>query len=362
MILKIKRFYIYTFIFLLIASVTEAANVYIGKDGLIGLSAVVIDGAIVKGDLGRVEQATKKVIESKNYETLFFYLNSTGGDVQEAMKIGFFARIILATTVVHGFKYYNPDSKGGREFMEYITTNNQYMLERNIFKKLTDKIENSEYTKCYSACVLIFYAGAERFLYDNRFSLDDDYQAKKRENIPVIGLHRPYYEKKYYSDLSPIEAEKEYKKLEIAVSRYLYDMGAPDEIIERMLRTSSKNIDLVKESEFKKLYHKKSPFYEEWLIANCGKSGPENALSEKEFIKYEKLKIDQKKELKKKGTFAAEYFMKHRQEYIPSSFTKEEVDHIFNTMRSHGRRVNSCREFKVKEHQEEWAKSYKQKP
>ncbi|WP_147302677.1 hypothetical protein [Thalassotalea euphylliae] len=87
----------------------------------------------------------------------------------------------------------------------------------------------------------------------------------------VIGLHRPYFDKSYFANLSSLEAKKRYDALRESSEDYLKKMGVKQTLIERMFETDSTNVDILNMSEAKMEFYSRVPFYEEWLSAKCGK-------------------------------------------------------------------------------------------
>jgi hypothetical protein len=102
---------------------------------------------------------------------------------------------------------------------------------------------------CTSSCFLIWAAGVER-------------------TGDVLGVHRPYFNKIYFEGLLLKEAEAQYKKMSNDVIEYLHKMNIPNDVIEKMFQYSSKNIYFLEYNTVKTM--KKVPFFEEWIIANCG--------------------------------------------------------------------------------------------
>ena len=68
--------------FMFLGAQVNAAEIFIGTIGLSGISAIRIDGQIVRGD----EQ--KFVAVAATRKTSFVYLSSPGGDVDVAVAIG----------------------------------------------------------------------------------------------------------------------------------------------------------------------------------------------------------------------------------------------------------------------------------
>lgn len=106
---------------------------------------------------------------------------------------------------------------------------------------------------CFSACVFIYASGVER-----------DTRGK-------IGLHRPYFDKEYFSNLTSLEAKRKYEKLKQQSFAYLKELEVAQSLIDRIFQTGSTEVDILEADEANKLFGTRSPFYEEWLTAKCGK-------------------------------------------------------------------------------------------
>lgn len=113
--------------------------------------------------------------------------------------------------------------------------------------------------ECYSACVFIYVAGVER------------------DSKGTIGLHRPYFDKKYFATLDSIEAKKKYEELKAVSVEYLREMEVSQGIVERIFATGSTEADVLSAEEANTVLGYRSPFYEEWLTAKCGKYTDEQA-------------------------------------------------------------------------------------
>lgn len=137
----------------------------------------------------------------------YFSLESNGGDVLEGTRIGTLFRDTAATLAVSG--------------------------------------------PCYSACFFILVAGVNRVLTDQ-----------------PVGIHRPYYEKKYFAGLSLSEAEMKYRELQSRSRNYLQAMGTPMAIIEKMSAIPSDDVYILKPHESAFL-SQEQPAYSEWVRAQC---------------------------------------------------------------------------------------------
>ena len=238
---------------------------------------VSIVGEIQPGDLARVKSLAGIAVRSGT-NPLALLLNSPGGDADEAMKIGRWARDMLATTAVYGSNLYTPGTPDGDELAGYARKHAGIRFRAiPVQPNVTPK--DSDLVRCYSACVLIFYGGVERFVSDN---IDARKGFRNQTLIPVIGLHRPYFSKQAFAALTPAEAKAAYAKLEQQIRAYLREMGAPESVADRMLRKASNEIDLVPDKEFEQFYQRREPFLDEWLIARCEAHGPSEALSDAE--------------------------------------------------------------------------------
>jgi len=164
---------------------------------------IYMNGEIVKGDFDKFIKVLSKRKELPNYITI----QSPGGNVYEATKIGTFIREAALGVSV-------------------------------------DKA-------CGSSCFFILVAGVDRYINDS-----------------IIAIHRPYYEKDYFSGLSLSSAEKKYRELEYRSRNYLKAMGVPTAIVEKMFFMASDEAHNLTPSE-RKFLSKRSFAYDEWVKAKC---------------------------------------------------------------------------------------------
>ncbi len=106
--------------------------------------------------------------------SLYFKLNSPGGDIYAAMEVGRIMRKARATCVI------------------------------------------SPASKCVSACVLVLAGAADRLVEGE------------------VGIHRPY--STYVGKRDYQITEREYRKTEAAISSYLKEMNVPQQLFEAMVR------------------------------------------------------------------------------------------------------------------------------
>lgn len=171
-------------------------------------NSIIIKGEIVPGDYERLIE----IIKYMDQPPASYQLDSKGGDVMEAIKIGNMLR-----------DTYTP-----------VTVLNTQI--------------------CASACFFILVGSPDRFLFDDA----------------RIGIHRPYFKKSYFSSLSASEAENKYRKLQTTVQRYLLKMGVPQNFTDMMYRISSEDVNWISGVNFNEKIGEKSPFYEELLLSKCG--------------------------------------------------------------------------------------------
>jgi len=164
-----------------------------------------VEGGIEAGDYQKVVSIIRAKKKMPRYLEL---VNSPGGDMEEAIKIGEFVRKSLLRVMVIG--------------------------------------------KCYSACSLILIAGIDRTA------------------IGEVGLHRPYFEREYFSKLPLDDASRKYKALEKQLEDYLQDMGSPSAIAEQMKSVQSTEIKIYEGEEFISMLGRRPSSIGEWLIARCG--------------------------------------------------------------------------------------------
>lgn len=352
-----KGFLLYmAFAILLIVFIDSAlgAEVTQVKDSW-GDSIVDISGKIVTGDLAKIKRVSAALILSlPEYppKPLKFHLNTPGGNIEEAMAIGKFAREILASIGSYGKIIIAP----GSEEEETLIKSEKLLGHKDtdyVVLKPDMPISEEFIVRNYSAGIFIFYGAVRRSLRDNS---DQRLGFYKSRSIPVMGIHRPYYEKEFYSKLSSAQAAESYKYLEKSVRSYLVEMGAPQEIIDRMFNRSSTEIDLLTDREFRKYYKPEESFLEEWLIAKCGASGEQNILKDHDLEDFYQIQREQvASRMADKGSSDKPMFYIYPSEKFAQSY----MESLYEKVRSYNSSVNNCQEKAVTTHQKEWATKYK---
>jgi ATP-dependent protease ClpP protease subunit len=163
-----------------------------------------LTGQIVPGDLAKI---VASVSDSGSFPK-YFTLDSPGGDLLEAMKIGHFIRETATGTFVA--------------------------------------------KKCSSACVFVLVAGTSRTALDSA----------------AVGLHRPYFEAKEFAGLSLPEAEEKHRLLRDVARRYLEEMEMTTAAVEKMFSIASDDVYYLTPQEKARLLVPPSA-YSEWIRAKC---------------------------------------------------------------------------------------------
>tara|TARA_R110001592_G_scaffold283291_2_gene551218 strand:+ start:881 stop:1666 length:786 start_codon:yes stop_codon:yes gene_type:complete len=158
-------------------------------------------------------------VNHDEYESIPVFLNSQGGSVEAALKMGRMLREYNATTaVIHG-------------------------------------------KQCSSACLFVLAGGV------NRLVLFD----------AVLGLHRPKFNEQKFAELDSNQARQVYNSLLLELRAYLREMGILTQLLDDMLLTGSHSMDYRNRTygEAVKLAGV-DPAYKEWMRARTLQSlGPE---------------------------------------------------------------------------------------
>ena len=123
-----------------------------------GEKYVSISGPIEKGDFEKVRIASITAIHMSQYR-LTFHINTGGGDLVEAMKIGRFAREHLVRTYVYGNVIYSPGDKRFEAALEFQQSRfTSRVLENEL------PLTETNLVRCYSAGVLILFGGVSHWV------------------------------------------------------------------------------------------------------------------------------------------------------------------------------------------------------
>lgn len=213
---KLKTLSFILLINLISVTTVNAADIFIDLSDVPQFTLnhrIIIRGQIVRGDYEKLINVVKK--HGSIPDNIF--LNSRGGDVIEAMKIGRFARrALLATGVI----------------------------------RLENDCQSSCY--CYSACMFIYLACA----------------ARKPDLRVSHGIHRPHFDKSYFSGLSVREAELKYSDMEKSVTKYLEEMNVPQSFIDSIFSIPSNSLKVLDIEQLIAISGL-SPVFEELTLAKC---------------------------------------------------------------------------------------------
>lgn len=181
---------------------------------------ISLRGEIQDGDAQRLRQTLVSNL-TKMGAFRFLLLDSRGGSVAEAMKIGEVVKSAMLTTTL---------------------------------VRLAD-LDNDAATKrqCISACFLVFIAGGERRL----------------PNGALLGIHRPYFDAATYGAHTPLEIANGQEQLEEAVRKYSRANGVSDTLIARMMVHSSKQVYWLDQFDSFLLVITQQNWYQEIGIAAC---------------------------------------------------------------------------------------------
>ena len=351
-----KNFCNYFFSLILVFTQVESADVNVGEDA-IGQPLIFINGEVEKGDLIKIKKASLKVLDDIFFGGLQYSVNSPGGDVLEAIKIGRYMRDVLAKVNTNGFIFYDYDSKDA-EFQRKNLVENPEQKWKMLDSKIIDrngKLKEEDLAKCYSSCVFIFFGAVERSLTDNYYKGDSRKQGGKR--IPVMGIHRPYFEPEYFSNLSIKKAKEEYARLEKVTQNYLIEMGASSELISKIFQVSSNDLQLIHTADFKKFYRKKEPFIEEFLLAKCGASSEgKEVLSKEDNDYYEYMLFAKVSESLKRGYTLQKYseYKKFYDSYEPAGYSNRKFKELQSKILKHNTYVENCNIKSLTDYQKSW--------
>lgn len=181
-------------------------------------SSVSISGPIVKGDYEKFVNAVFDDRTVTHPVRQVFLADSPGGNINEALAIGRLAGALHLKGFVVG--------------------------------------------DCYSACAFIALG------------------LKTRVFLGRIGLHRPYYDAKYYSKLSPFEADDWYRSLHNETRRYLKENYVRETIVDTIFSTPSDNILIYSGTLSEKTFGQTQPQLYELIQSRCKNGGRQDEILE----------------------------------------------------------------------------------
>jgi hypothetical protein len=191
------------FVFLLAATLTARAEIRIDEETTFSIS-IKITGTLTQHDADEFQDISAK-FETKGLTFLTVYLDSKGGDVFAAMKIG------------------------------------------RLIRKYDGHAQILPYAKCYSSCALIFIAGVIR-----------------TNALGELGLHRPYL---VSTPQSRETVEKQVPLMLSTIKSYINEMGITDNFYQQMVNTEPSKIVIYKNDDFTKLFPEYDSVFDETVVA-----------------------------------------------------------------------------------------------
>lgn len=237
---------------------------------------VFLEGPIERGDSEKLERILADALSVPFFNQLVLVLDSPGGSVSEAEKIGKLVRELLITTRTAAVAFMGwfdsvPFADGRKPELPW-----------GGMRKIDGKLyrEHPEAGRCWSACTIVFASGVIRQSVEN-FDKKNQFLY-----VPTIGVHRPKMPDEDFSELSPTAAQEAHSSMLRTMGDFLIEMGASREFVERTMATPSQDIDLVTTRDLEQMLPPIEPFFEDWIAARCGRKI--DVLSPEEFSLYQR--------------------------------------------------------------------------
>jgi hypothetical protein len=194
-----------------------------------------LSGQIFKGDYEKVAA----LLEANRPFLNVFALDSPGGDVDDALKIGRLLRKHLVETWAP-----IPFPIGGALVVPGVVAGDEKLVS----------LCSGPGCNCASACALIWFGGVAR--------------------VGTVGLHRPSTGDPVFRQMSPSNASTGYRREVDDIVAYLDEMEVPKSIVESMVNTSSDDLRWVGavNEGLDRPYS-----IAEWEDATCGRQRVDNA-------------------------------------------------------------------------------------
>ena len=184
----------------------------VGRDNILSL---LITGPLVPGDAARItaalKQRPKEAVDDQNW--LHIYIDSEGGDVNEALKIGYLLRSQNAST--------------------------------NVWSKRVIKVGQSS-ARCVSSCVFVYMAGVMRMADDG----------PKRS---LLGIHRPYLGSAKVGQ----DFEASYQRLRRELEAYFEKMHVSKALLDLMYSVPPEQVRYLTPAETEAMLPFQDPVYDE---------------------------------------------------------------------------------------------------
>lgn len=212
-----------------------AANIQTIIHGSGSYRELVIEGSIEPGDFEKFI----KSIRNNQGRTVTVYIFSPGGDFYEAMKIGRAMRSLELSSMVPMRDRSGTPSCGGGGLMP--------------------KPNDPSNCTCASAGFFIHIGSVHR-------------------GGTFLAVHRPYFSKGRFGELSETEAKKEFDALQNSARDYMQAMGVPKHIQEDVLGTPSDRGLILDEKTIKTYFWGALPHRHEWVRNKCSRLSEEEAI------------------------------------------------------------------------------------
>lgn len=210
---------------------TLAADIWTFIDETGSYREIIIEGQIEAGDFEKFVQVARE----NNGRANSIHIFSPGGDFYEAMKIGRAVRALELNSEV-------PMRKPSGE----------PSCKADKFTSFGIEPKDKDNCVCASACFFIHIAGAHR-------------------TGTFLAVHRPYFTKGEFGELSQAKAQKAFDALQNSARTYMQEMGVPDHIQEDVLGTSSDRAMILDEKIVKTYFWGNLPYRHEWIMNKCSK-------------------------------------------------------------------------------------------
>lgn len=209
------------------------------------MPAIKIEGEIQSGDYERFIN----LVRLSNGSVGKIYLFSNGGDFYEAMKIGRAVRALELTSEIPG-----TDASGGPSCISPFSG---------------QMVDDENNCVCASACFLVHIGSIRR-----------------QGNFMIV--HRPYYEKGLFGELSPKDASVAFDKLQYDSKVYMEEMGVPKNVQDNVLGTSSDSGFLIDIDTVNLYFNDYIPFRHEYLLNKCSKLNTLESIKLSNYLNGEK--------------------------------------------------------------------------
>lgn len=213
---------------LLNSALTVAADIRPFVSGSGSYRAIIIEGTIEPGDF----ETFIRIARENQGKVSTVYIFSPGGDFYEAMKIG---RAMRALELASQVPMRLPSGQASCE-------EGSLGIRPNDPKNCT----------CASAGFFIHIGAIHR-------------------GGTYLAVHRPYFGKGKYGELSQVDAQKMFEALQDSARVYMQEMGIPKHIQEDVLGTPSERALLLDDKTIKTYFWGDLPYRHEWTKNRCSK-------------------------------------------------------------------------------------------